>query len=110
MIIDLILDRKDGFEYDPKDFYNDVMHYESESSDNDHSISRAMDSGTEADVKKALCDYVKDNGYNLDICKYINSVKWLDNQVSDSKKFLKGLLRLSDSIKSTHGGFDKDCK
>ena len=40
-------------------------------------ITRAMDFGTEEDVKKALCDYVISNGYNIALCDYINNVNWL---------------------------------
>ena len=75
MIIDLILDRKDGFAYNAHDFYCDVMDYENDFNFNPI-ISRAMDSGTEKDVKNALCKYIKDNNYNPEICDYINSVKW----------------------------------
>ena len=76
MIIDLILDRKDGHEYNARDFYCDVMEYESTCISN-RAISRAMDYGTENDVKKALCDYVINQRYNTEICTYINSVNWL---------------------------------
>lgn len=79
MIIDRILDRKDNAEFDgvdsykPHDFYFDVLYY-GRIGDN---ITRAMDYGTENDVKKALCDYVISNEYNPNICDYINSVNWL---------------------------------
>ena len=76
MIIDLILDRKGGNEYNAHDFYCDVMEYESTFNFN-RAISRAMDGGTEQDVKKALCDYVINQRYNTGICTYINSVNWL---------------------------------
>lgn len=76
MIIDLILDRKEGVMYTPKQFYNDVMVYES-LFDMGYPISRALDYGNEKQVKKALCDYITNNGYNENIKKYINSVKWL---------------------------------
>lgn len=76
MIIDLILDRKDGQEYNSHEFYYNVMEYESTLNLN-RGISIAMDEGTENDVKKSLCDYVINQGYNLKICDYINSVNWL---------------------------------
>lgn len=41
-------------------------------------ISRAMDYGTEEDVKKALCDYIDNNEYNPEIKKYIRSKEWMD--------------------------------
>ena len=79
MIVDRILDRKDNYEefgqddYKPHDFYFDVFVYGRIGDD----ITRAMDFGTEEDVKRALCDYVIRNEYNPDICNYINSVNWL---------------------------------
>ena len=76
MIIDLILDRKNGHEYNAREFYYEVLEYESTFNLN-REISRAMDGGTEQDVKKALCDYVISQRYNTEICAYINSVNWL---------------------------------
>ena len=93
MIIDLILDRRDneddirdGYDfvrfpngqivsilYDPHKFYTDVVGYGEIGDD----IARAMDGGTEEDVKRALCEYIDSNGYNPGIKKYINSRDWL---------------------------------
>lgn len=79
MIIDLILDRKDNEKYYEKDLYNshdfyyDVLRY-GEIGDE---ITRALDFGTESDVKKALCNYIYNNEYNVNICDYINSKQWL---------------------------------
>lgn len=75
MIVDLILDRKDGHRYDVRDFYYDVTAYEED--DGHFPISRALDSGTEKDVKRELCNYILKNGYNEELCDYINSVNWL---------------------------------
>lgn len=77
MIVDLILDRKDGAEYDAKSFYDDVMEYEAIFELN-RSISRALDSGTNKDVQRALCEYIEDNGYNHEIKDFINKVTWVD--------------------------------
>ena len=77
MIIDLILDRKDGVEYDARSFYNDVLYYESYDMGSDGGISRAMDEGEEKDVKRELCVYIDRNRYNPAIKDYINSVSWL---------------------------------
>lgn len=87
MVVDCILDRKDGSPYNPREFYQDMLAYEADD------ISRAMDEGTEEDVKKALCDYIKFNDYNPAICDYINSVNWL---TSSKRKYMK------KSIKSAH--------
>lgn len=73
MIIDKILDRKDGELYKARDFYFNVLQYGSTGDE----ITRAMDGGTEDDVKKALCDYITGNEYNPQICDYIKSVEWL---------------------------------
>ena len=86
MIIDLILDRKDGLmsyiengklitytEYSPKKFYNEVIQYGEIGWD----IAAALDSGEEEDVKRTLCDYIKEEEYRLSICDYIKSVNWL---------------------------------
>ena len=73
MIIDLILDRKDGGKYTAKTFYNDVVQY----GEIGYSITSAMDYGTDKDVKIALCNYVVENEYNTEICNWINSVHWI---------------------------------
>jgi hypothetical protein len=73
MIIDKILDRKDGEPYKPESFYRGILDYGAIG----HDITRAMDYGTESDVKKALCSYVIENEYNPNICKYINKQNWL---------------------------------
>ena len=73
MIIDLILDRKDGEAYSPREFYNAVMEYGKVG----HLITEMMDEGTELEVKAALCRYIVDNGYDNKICEYIISVNWI---------------------------------
>lgn len=74
MIIDLILDRRDGEPYNPKRFYNDVMKYGVIG----HGIADAMDNGNEFDVKQAIIKYMIDCEYNKDIAEYVASVNWLD--------------------------------
>lgn len=74
MIIDLILDRKEGTPYEPKTFYNSCMGYD----DIADEITRAMDVGTEEDIKEALCAYIDNQSYNPEIKNYIRSVKWLE--------------------------------
>jgi len=93
MIIDKILDRQgndallaqgythskwfDGsirpLAYSPEAFYREILPYGEIGDD----ITRAMDSGTENDVKQALCNYITDQGYNPDIIDYIQSRTWL---------------------------------
>lgn len=78
MIIDLILDRKDGYRYNPREFYDEVIKYGETWPDIAFPIASAMDSGIEQDVKNELCRYVIEYGYNSKICEYINSVEWLN--------------------------------
>lgn len=77
MIIDRILDRKDGEKYNPIKFYYDCMRYSSVFDGIGDGITRAMDSGSENDVKHELCIYLIENDYNLDICGYVHSVNWI---------------------------------
>lgn len=79
MIIDMILDRKDGFPYDARKAYDYVSH-EEQTIKMGYGIARAMDSGTNADVQEALCKYVEEQGYNANLCKYILSVNWVDEE------------------------------
>ena len=96
MIIDLILDRKaddelraqgythrqkwDGtieqIQYRANTFYRNVFSY-SYLTDHAEHITRAMDAGTEDDVRRELCRYITENEYNPEICRYINNRKWL---------------------------------
>ena len=74
MLVDLILDRKDGFGYSAKELYNYCMcefptYYEEQ-------VAKALDGGTEQDVKRVLCEYIMSE-YNPAICEYIMSVDWL---------------------------------
>ena len=81
MIIDLILDRKDGMEYDPREFYNGVCGYmEGNTEGIAADIARAMDGGTESDVKRELKKYIDWGEYNPEIKGYIDSVTWLTDE------------------------------
>ena len=78
MIIDCILDRKWYEEigkpnYNPQQFYNDCMEY----GGSGWYIARAMDFGTEDEVREMLCEYIDNNQYNPEIKDYINSVDWI---------------------------------
>ena len=73
MIIDIILDRKDGKTYDAKKFYDDISEY----GNTGWGITSALDGGTNEDVQNALCDYVLAYGYNESICDYIRSLEWV---------------------------------
>lgn len=76
MIIDLILDRKDGKEYKMKEFYNRLSEY----GEIGQGIAGALDSGLNQDIGFELIKYIVDNEYdNVDgkICSFIRDVKWL---------------------------------
>lgn len=80
MIIDLILDRKDDEQilkddkYDAQEFYYNVLQY----GEIGHNITYAMDYGANKDVRQALCTYITTNGYNPQICDYINRKEWIN--------------------------------
>lgn len=82
MIIDLILNRKDGDDYSANKFYHDLLEYDAIFDGIATDILRALDSGTERDVKAALCDYITRNEYNPAICEYVNSVNWLPEELT----------------------------
>lgn len=77
MIIDLILDRRDGEPYSAKKFYFDILEYRTIWPQLSDPITYAMDEMEEQDIKKALCNYIDKGGYNPEIKEYINSVNWL---------------------------------
>ena len=79
MIIDLILDRKDGQEYNAKDFYNEISEYSGlfQGTASGVEIAEMLDNGTNKDVQKALCDYITENDYNPEIKDFVNSCNWI---------------------------------
>ncbi len=77
MIIDIILDRKDGVPYNANKFYRDCMEYSRIFDGIGDEITRAMDFGEERDVRGALCAYIIKNGYNPAVCDYVCSANWL---------------------------------
>lgn len=75
MIIDAILNRKEGGSWKP---HRDLryIYYESLRLKYDD-LGRALDAGTEDDVKYELCRYIDSEGYNPTIKNYILSANWL---------------------------------
>jgi hypothetical protein len=73
MIIDKILDRKDGQPYYPEKFRRDCEKYGEVGRD----IVNALYESDVA-VKIALCKYIHDNDYSYAVCDYISSVNWLE--------------------------------
>lgn len=75
MISELILDRMGGETYNPLRFYRQVQLHRSAHAD---AIIAAMDGGVEADVKRALCDYIEADGlWSPSMTDYIRRVEWL---------------------------------
>ena len=96
MIIDYILDRKDDYEhgikiYNAKDFY-DYVRSEEDVFDFNPTISRAMDYGTDNEVKVAIDNYILENGYNPNICHFVDSVQWLTDDKQPFKETLHNIL------------------
>lgn len=75
MIIDVILDRKDGAFYSPLDFlpYLDDRVY----GDDFKYILYALQDSSEEKMKEALKRYIDEQGYNPEIKEYIESVDWI---------------------------------
>lgn len=76
MIIDCILDAVDFGEYNPKEFYDYLTEYYSNSVYS-KAIARALDSGTNEDIQEAICQYIDANGFNTDIKIKVKSFNWL---------------------------------
>ena len=75
MIIDVILDRKDGaISYDASKHLKAIYDYATDAHMSD--IAAAVDGGTEDDVKAALMCYISTCGYPLELLDYIASVRW----------------------------------
>ena len=113
MIADFILDRRAGVPYDAKKFY-DYVRGEEDVFEFNPAISRAMAGGSEEDVKKALCRYIVDQGYNDRVCDYINSVDWLGEYVGSSRKAIKSkfnfdkIADVCDDLDFSILGYDSD--
>ena len=80
MIIDIILERHDDensgiFAYRARDFYEAVTGY---GKSGEH-IARALDGGTEEDVKREVCAYLDANGYNPRIKDYVSARMWAED-------------------------------
>ena len=85
MIIDIILDRREGaISYDAATHLKAIYDYATFfHMDN---LAAAVDGGTEDDVKAALMDYVISGGCNpdvhhhnfLDLCLFIKAVRWTE--------------------------------
>lgn len=77
MLIDAILDRKAGDAYSARELYAYCQEEGAIFGNLYWNVARAMDEGSEWDVREALCAYIVESGYNVAICEYVNSVDWL---------------------------------
>lgn len=78
MIIDNILDRRDGRHYSAHDFYIEVRKYERLGvGTHGEDISLSMDYGDNRDVQRVLCQYIDRNEHNPSIKDYIRSQEWV---------------------------------
>lgn len=75
MLIDAIVERRMGVPYSSVEFFCYLWQWENGWYSD---VLAAMCSGKERDVKRSLCAYILDGGYNEELCDYINSVDWLD--------------------------------
>lgn len=78
MIIDIILDRKDGaISYDASKHLKAIYDYATDAHMSD--IAAAVDGGTEDDVKAALMRYITMCGYPAALLDYIAGVRWTED-------------------------------
>lgn len=77
MVIDLILDRKDGAPFDAEEFAERVFSLLFSFPEVITPIINAIMTRCEQRVKHELCAYVLEGGYAPEICDFINSVAWL---------------------------------
>lgn len=78
MIIDIILDRKDGaISYDASKHLKAIYDYATDAGMTE--LATAVDGGTEDDVKAALMCYISTCGYPLELLDYIAKVRWTDD-------------------------------
>lgn len=85
MVIDCIMDRKEGIGYDKNEFLEYVV-AENECFGIFDDLIFALELNKELETKVALSKYVVDNGYNPDICGYIWSVNWCDPDYPENLK------------------------
>lgn len=92
MIIDIILDRREGaINYVPATHLKAIYDYATDAGMTE--LATAVDSGNEDDVKAALMDYVISGGCNpdihhhnfLDLCLFIKAVRWTEETEETEK-------------------------
>lgn len=71
MIVDIILDRRDGEPYSQQAFLDYAIDGEYES------VAKALMTNDESVIKQTLKDYLDNNQFNPEIGEYIDSVNWV---------------------------------
>lgn len=88
MIIDVILDRRGGVEYNAEQTA-DYIKREVRVFEMDYQIGENILLGDEKKAKAELCRYIDEQGYNPSIKDYINSVTWCDMSMTDKIAYVK---------------------
>lgn len=98
-LMDAVLDRADGVQYDPRKFYNYIRAFGYEWYDD---ILREMDSGEEEDVADAIIDAIRglissdggdpDNQYAQQLYQFIRGSTWITNdKTAERPQYLKDI-------------------
>jgi hypothetical protein len=82
MIVDMILYRREKGTYEPVAFALLCNDYEKQFPNMNYGIANSMKVDNEQKIKEALCNYIIVEGYPLEICDYINKVKWINERAS----------------------------
>ena len=78
MIIDIILDRKDGaISYNANKHLKAIYDYATDAGMTE--LATAVDGGTEDDVKAALMRFISESGYPTALLDFISSARWTDD-------------------------------
>ena len=92
MIIDIIINRRCGLlDYIANTHLKTIYNYALTAGMTD--LTAAINGGNEDDIKAALMDYVINGGCNpdihhhnlLDLCLFINRVRWTDEESADAE-------------------------
>lgn len=74
MIIDEILNAKDGEWFDLKNMYDQAMFF------GFFDLASAIDGGENKDIQRNLCKYIDSEEYNTELKYFINNFDWLKQQ------------------------------
>lgn len=86
MIIDVILDRREGaINYDASKHLKAIYDYATDAHISE--LATAVDGGTEDDVKAALMCYISTCGYPLELLDYIAGVRWTDDSTARASEY-----------------------